>query len=400
MRKSILSVALCLMAALPMMAQEVDKAKVTGNADAAAKAGADLQKLENGEKAWKFDGTVGLNAAATGLVNWAAGGKNNVNGIVYAKLHLLYHKDAIAWETNFDTDFGLTWIQQKEDPFQKSSDNIKLATKFGWEFHQNWYLTVLGSFQSQYALGRNYVDGYNPIISKWLAPSYTDVSVGIDWKKSYNGADFSIYLSPIAGRITTAYIGEKWNERYTKEAWLAADPTRTEADWTPAVYETMKTAGADLRTELQKLNGTYQYNAVGEKVWRNARAEFGLSFKGSIAYTYNDFKLGTTLTLFSPYQGKGFSLKDLYEADHGAGSWETRDKNENYFEFSNNNRYFGMFDVDWDVNLSYQFLKCLQVTLQTSLKYYPGTLIADKDGNMSERCQFKGVIGLGVGYSF
>ena len=400
MRKSILSVALCLMAALPMMAQEVDKAKVTNNADAAAKAGADLQKLENGEKAWKFDGTVGLNAAATGLVNWAAGGKNNVNGIVYAKLHLLYHKDAIAWETNFDTDFGLTWIDQKEDAFQKSSDNIKLATKFGWEFHPTWYLTVLGSFQSQYALGRNYVDGYNPIISKWLAPSYTDVSVGIDWKKSYNGADFSIYLSPIAGRITTAYTGEKWNERYTKEAWLAADPTRTEADWTPAVYETMKTAGADLRTELQKLNGTYQYNAVGEKVWRNARAEFGLSFKGSIAYTYNDFKLGTTLTLFSPYQGKGFSLKDLYEADHGAGSWETRDKNENYFEFSNNNRYFGMFDVDWDVNLSYQFLKCLQVTLQTSLKYYPGTLIADKDGNMSERCQFKGVIGLGVGYSF
>lgn len=399
MRKSILSVA-CLMAALPMMAQEVDKAKVTDNADAAAKAGADLQKLENAEKAWKFDGTVGLNAAATGLVNWAAGGKNNVNGIVYAKLHLLYHKDAIAWETNFDTDFGLTWIDQKEDAFQKSSDNIKLATKFGWEFHPTWYLTVLGSFQSQYALGRNYVDGYNPIISKWLAPSYTDVSVGIDWKKSYNGADFSIYLSPIAGRITTAYTGEKWNERYTKEAWLAADPTRTEADWTPAVYETMKTAGADLRTELQKLNGTYQYNAVGEKVWRNARAEFGLSFKGSIAYTYNDFKLGTTLTLFSPYQGKGFSLKDLYEADHGAGSWETRDKNENYFEFSNNNRYFGMFDVDWDVNLSYQFLKCLQVTLQTSLKYYQGTLIADKDGNMSERCQFKGVIGLGVGYSF
>ena len=73
-----------------MTAQEVDKTVVTGNAEAAAKAGADLQKIEDGEKAWKFDGTVGLNAAATGLVNWAAGGKNNVNGIAYAKLHLLY----------------------------------------------------------------------------------------------------------------------------------------------------------------------------------------------------------------------------------------------------------------------------------------------------------------------
>ena len=51
MKKSFLSVALCLMAALTLNAQQVDKAKVTGNAEAAAKAGADLQKLEAGEKA-------------------------------------------------------------------------------------------------------------------------------------------------------------------------------------------------------------------------------------------------------------------------------------------------------------------------------------------------------------
>ena len=420
MQKKFLSVAICLLAALTMTAQDVDKATVTGNADAAAKAGADLQKLENAEKAWKFDGTVGLNAAATGLVNWAAGGKNNVNGIVYAKLHLLYHKDAIAWETNFDTDFGMTWIDQKEDAFQKSSDNIKLATKFGWEFKESWYLTILGSFQSQYALGRNYVDGYNNIISKWLAPSYTDISVGIDWKKSYKGADFSIYLSPIAGRITSAYIGENWNRRYTRENALgalqynidhAADAATKAAaqeayDAAAKVYDNMggyeaaQAAGTDIRTQLQQSYGTYVYDASGNKSYRNARAEFGLSFKGGIAYTYKDLKLSTTLALFSPYQGKGFSLKAAYEDVNGADSWASRDVNANYFEWSNNNRYFGHFDVDWDCALSYQFLKCLQVTVSTSLKYYNGTLIADKNGDLAERVQFKGVIGLGVGYSF
>ena len=420
MKKTILSVVMAMMTMFAVSAQTVDKATVTGNADAAEKAGADLQKLENAEKAWKFDGTVGLNAAATGLVNWAAGGKNNVNGIVYAKLHLLYHKNAIAWETNFDTDFGMTWIDQKEDAFQKSSDNIKLATKFGWEFKESWYLTVLGSFQSQYALGRNYVDGYNDIISKWLAPSYTDISVGIDWKKSYKGADFSIYLSPIAGRVTTAYTGDAWNRKYSREAAMGAfqyalDQAKTTAERTAAQtaydaaalaydngggFDLQTAAGEDLRTKMQKAYGTYVYDAAGNKVYRNARAEFGLSFKGGIAYTYKDLKLSTTLALFSPYQGKGFSLKDLYENTYGAGSWETRDKNETYYEYSNNNRYFGHFDVDWDCALSYQFLKCLQITLQTSLKYYNGTLIADKEGNLSERCQFKGVIGLGVGYSF
>jgi hypothetical protein len=393
-----------------MSAQDVDKAKVTGNAEAAAKAGADLQKLEAAEKAWKFDGTVGLNAAATGLVNWAAGGKNNVNGIAYAKLHLLYHKDAIAWETNFDTDFGMTWIDQKEDQFQKSSDNIKLATKFGWEFKKNWYLTVLGAFQSQYALGRNYVEGYNDIISKWLAPSYTDISVGIDYKYSYNGADFSVYLSPIAGRITSAYIGEAWNKKYSEEAALGAlkyawdhadasgkDAAKAAYDAAKAAYDynADKAAHTDLRTKLQQLNGTYTYEKDGTQKFRDFRAEFGLSFKGAIAYTYKDFKLSTTLALFTPYQGKGFDVKEAWEK---ANPGQTYD---GYFRYSNNNRQFGNFDVDWDVALSYQFLKCLQVTLQTSLKYYNGTLIANKDGeNPVERVQFKSVIGLGVGYSF
>ena len=379
-----LFLSLCLIAVSAVFAQEVDKKHVTAAADQAQSAAAALKAVDTGEKAWKFDGSLGLNAAATGLVNWAAGGKNNVNGIAYVKLHLLYHKDAIAWETNFDTDFGMTWIDQDEDALQKSSDNIKLATKFGWEFKENWYLTALAGFQSQYALGRDYVTGYNNPISKWLAPSYTDISVGIDWKKSYKGADFSVYLSPIAGRISTAYVSEVWNKKYNEEyAKETGDNTY------------------DFRTALQEKYGTYTYNKeTGAKELRDFRAELGLSFKGAIAYTYKDFKVSTTLALFTPYQGKGYSLKDAYEIRNGVGSWELRDKNENYFEWSRNNRYFGHFDVDWDVAMSYQFLKCLQVTLQTSLKYYPGTLIANHEGIQSERVQFKGVIGVGVGYSF
>ena len=199
--------------------------------------------------------------------------------------------------------------------------------------------------------------------------------MGIDWKKSYNGADFSIYLSPIAGRITTAYIGDAWNNRYNKEyqdAYAAGliDPSKYDPNY-------------DLRTELQESYGTYKYTDATTKEYRNFRAEFGLSFKGAIAYTYQDFKLSTTLALFTPYQGKGFELD-----------------NNPHFKYSNCNRYFGMFDVDWDVALSYQFLKCLQVTLQTSLKYYPGTLIENANGDLAERVQFKGVLGIGVGYSF
>ena len=412
-----LFLSLCLIAVSAVFAQEVDKKHVTAAADQAQSAAAALKAVDTGEKAWKFDGSLGLNAAATGLVNWAAGGKNNVNGIAYVKLHLLYHKDAIAWETNFDTDFGMTWIDQDEDALQKSSDNIKLATKFGWEFKKNWYLTALAGFQSQYALGRDYVTGYNNPISKWLAPSYTDISVGIDWKKSYKGADFSVYLSPIAGRISTAYVSEAWNRKYTEEMALssyqtAIDNATTDAERAAAQliydgvkelygrggYEAYVESQEDFRSTLQEKYGTYAYDKeTGAKDLRDFRAELGLSFKGAIAYTYKDFKVSTTLALFTPYQGKGYNVREMWEKENPGMAWAD---SGNYFEYSNNNRYFGHFDVDWDVAMSYQFLKCLQVTLQTSLKYYPGTLISNHEGIQSERVQFKGVIGVGVGYSF
>ena len=361
----------CIFAASTLYAQ-VDKATVTKQADAAKSAGDALKTADTGEKAWKFDGVIGLNAAATGLVNWSAGGKNNVSGLAFAKLHLLYHKDAFAWETNFDTDFGMTWIDQEEDPLQKSSDVIKLATKLGWEFKENWYLTGLAGFETQYANGREYIAGYNPVISKFLAPSYTDISLGIDWKKSVSGCDFSVYLSPVAGRIATAYVGDAWNSKYSQERINATGEL-----------------GYDLRRDLQEKYGTYKYiqdptTKVVTKQFRDVRAELGLSLKGAIAYKYKDLTLGTTLALFTPYQGKGYDL----------------DGADPYFKYSNLNRHFGNFDVDWDVALSYQFLKVLNVTLSTSMKYYNGTLIADKNGVEKERVQFKSVLGLGIGYSF
>ena len=58
-------------------------------------------------------------------------------------------------------------------------------------------------------------------------------------------------------------------------------------------------------------------------------------------------------------------------------------------------------DVDWDFSISYQFLKVLNVSLGTSLKYYNSVLIPDKDGNNPKaRVQFKSILGLGIGYSF
>lgn len=314
------------------------------------------QEAEQTPSPWSCTGVVGLNASATGLVNWAAGGNNNVNGVAFGKVRLLYNENNLSWETNLNLEYGLSYIDQKNDPFQKSSDVIDFKTKFGWQFHKAWYLTAAAGFQSQFAYGRAYdgTEADDPIISKFLSPSYTDISVGIDWKPN---SIFSLYLSPVAGKITTAYVGDA-----------------------------VEKANPGLREQMQEKYGTWAYvKDSDEKKYTNCKAELGLNFKGSINYTYKDLKIITSLGLFTPY------------------AWdktEVLDAEGKFVGYRDNNRRFGNFDVDWDAAISYQFLKCLNVTLSTSLKYYNGVKIADKDGISAERVQFKGILGLGVGYSF
>ena len=238
---------------------------------------------------------------------------------------------------------------------------IDFNTKFGWQFHKAWYLTASAGFKSQFAFGRAYdgTEAADPIISKFLSPSYTDISVGIDWKPN---SIFSLYLSPVAGKITTAYVGSA-----------------------------VEDANPGLRQQMQEKYATWAYSTVEnadgtyDKIYKNAKAELGLSFKGGINYTYKDLKIITTLGLFTPYAWDKTEMKDA---------------NGIFIGYRDNNRRFGNFDVDWDTSISYQFLKCLNVTLSTSLKYYNGVKIADKEGHATERVQFKGILGLGVGYSF
>lgn len=361
MKKIILTV--CLMATMAVGAQNVDKATVQSQANAAAAAQGDLKKVDTGEKEWKFSGVTGLNAAATGMVNWAAGGNNNVNGVVFARMRLLYHKDKLAWDSSLDTEYGLSYIDQTKDQVQKSSDKFNFSSKLGYELAKGWYATALVGFRTQYALGRNYEgkDDNNPIISKMMAPAYTDVSVGIDWKPNDT---YSVYISPIAGRFTTVMVSDGTNKKYNY------------------LYPT---ADGGLEQALKDKYAVWKYNDNNTKNYSsNTRAELGFSLKGAVNYSLKDLKITSTLGLYTPY---AWDKTEIDKNDHDKPLYR------------DNGRRLGNFDVDWDTAISYQFLKRLQATLSTSFRYYNGVMI-DKDGYSCERIQFKSILGVGLGYNF
>lgn len=282
----------------------------------------DTTKSEK-NKYWKFTGLVSLNFSETMQWNWAAGGNNNGNGILAANVKLVYKKDKIAWETTFDSDYGWMWAPSTNFKWRKSNDKIIFSSKFGWEFHKSWFLTVMANFKSHYSKGFEYTLDANKVEQEtyaynWLSPSYSDLSIGIDWKPN---EIFTVYLSPVAGRITTA-------------------------------------TDSLLRKKY------------GVELDKSIKTELGATFKAGVNFArIKNFKVISVLTLFTPY-----------------------------------NKHFGKIDVDWDLAVSYQFLKVLNVTLGTSLKYYDAVSImwTDKDEvvHNSPRVQFREIIGLGIGYSF
>jgi len=281
-------------------------------------------KLSNWKKYWKLSGIVGLKVSQTYLTNWAAGGNSNFSGIIYANVTLNYKKNRIAWDTHLDTDFGILHSSDfKNYKWRKANDKINFTTTFGVEIWPNeqskstWFIAANGTFKSQYAAGYNYLgDSARIRVSNWVSPSYTELSVGINWKWSDL---ITLYYSPLAGLITSC-------------------------------------------------TDSLLRSSYGIPENKTVTSSLGMTFKAGIRYTgVKNLLIQTNLKLFTPYTDK--------------------------------DQKFGNFDVDWDFMISYQFLKVLNVSLTTNLKYYHKVLF-DEPGKAKRRVQFQEILGLGIAYNF
>ena len=273
---------------------------------------------------WKFSGTVGLKVSQTQLINWAAGGNSNFAGITYANLTLNYKKNKIAWDSNLDTDFGVIYSSDFLDyQWRKANDKINFKTTFGYEISPSnyvnnaWFVAANGTFKSQYMPGYSYPgDGTRSKISDWLSPSYTELSVGVNWKWKDM---VSLYYSPLAGLVTSC------------------------------------------------TDSLLRHN-FGVPIDKTASASLGMTFRAGVMYDgVKNLKILSTLQLYTPYTDK--------------------------------DQKFGNFNVDWDFIITYQFLKVLNVSLTTNLKYYHKVLF-DEPGKPKRRVQFQEIFGLGIAYSF
>jgi len=135
------------------------------------------------------------------LSQWAAGGQSSASLI--AKLDQFWEYDGtdLGWDTEFHGAFGMLH-RPDENIVLKTDDRIELATKLGYRMKDKGSLTALASFRTQVAPGFAAVNGVpNPdqVVSKFMAPGYLVMALGVDVKPT---PTTTVFLAPFTSKST------------------------------------------------------------------------------------------------------------------------------------------------------------------------------------------------------
>lgn len=153
-------------------------------------------------KNWKFSGAFSLTASQTTLVNWAAGGDEQIGANAMANFMAHYRKDRHSWKNDFYGSYGLLKIlgDGKDNQLRKTDDKMNFSSKYGYAATKKIFYSGLFDYKSQFANGYKYNDdGTKEFNSQCWSPLYLTYTVGMDFQVKPN---IAIYVSPFGGKTT------------------------------------------------------------------------------------------------------------------------------------------------------------------------------------------------------
>jgi hypothetical protein len=225
---------------------------------------------------WKKGISTTIGFSQLSLTNWAAGGAGQLTLNAYADFYADMTKGKFFWSNELQAGYG--FIESFDTGYKKSDDRLIIDSKFGYKAAEKIYLSAVYNFRTQFARGFS----SDEIVSNFLSPAYTSLGLGIDYKPVKN---VSINLAPVTGKVT-----------------IVDDPS--------------------LRARYGNAEDQY------------ARFELGAQLKVDSKLEVENFKVSSSLVLFSDYLNKPLNIK-----------------------------------VNWDVNAEAKISKFFSVTLRTNMIY-------------------------------
>ena len=285
---------------------------------AAAEAAKAIDAAQNAEvkvekpKYWTESLKTQINLGQTSLTNWAAGGDNTVSLAAFIDGNANWKKGDMFWNNRLQLDYGFLWASSKPI-LQKNSDRIYLESKWGYktESMKNFYFSANYDFKSQFSTGYDYktpasVTDENGeelkgaelrdvwraarvLKSNFLAPAYTNLALGIDYKPT---KWLSVNFAPLTGGFVIV-----------KDAQLRKNYSMEETKTTKALAERFASYDEATASEADKsAYAAYKPSLENGTAYRSAKFEFGAQFKGDIKVNINDnFSYSTQVVLFFDY---------------------------------------------------------------------------------------------------
>ena len=315
-------------------------------------------------KYWAKSLKTQINFGQTGLSNWAAGGDNTVSLAGYIDANANYKKDAIFWNNRLQLDYGFVYASSKPI-LQKNTDRIYLESSWGYQAFKSLYMSANYNFRSQFSKTWNYPtpsqkangdpfeEGYDPVRKDWLAakslasgflaPAYTNLALGIDWKPAK-------WISANFAPLTGGFVIVKDNTLRKNYGM----PLRKKYQDLGALPEAEK-------TRYDEIMASGNADLIGD-FYKGSKFEFGAQLKVNLAVNINNnFGYTSQVVLFSNYLDKPQNLR-----------------------------------VNWDNRFDWKLAKYFSLTIVTNLIYDENVMIFnERDGQSRARVQFKESIAFG-----
>lgn len=161
------------------------------------------------QKHWTKNGNASLQFTE-GYVskNWYKGGQSSFTLLATGDYTFNYKNEKFTWDNHLEGKLGFINASSQYRTFITNNDLLKWTSKIGYEAGHNWYYTLQGIGQTQFATGwkDNGMDKPATEISKFFNPAYLNISLGMDWKKETEKVNWTVFLSPIAYNLV--YVGD------------------------------------------------------------------------------------------------------------------------------------------------------------------------------------------------
>ena len=146
---------------------------------------------------WVRGGVGALNLSQASFTNWAAGGDPSIAFDAGVNYFINYMQGRRLWTNRLELAYGLN--TSDTNGTRKTNDKIYLSSNYGYLIVPKLYASAILTFNTQFDKGYDYKVSSTDYLSKFMAPGYLSVGVGVTWiPKPW----FTLTFSPASWRGT------------------------------------------------------------------------------------------------------------------------------------------------------------------------------------------------------